>query len=118
MRSEKTSLLFAIDSMSLPPSRTPGLRIGALISASLSVLLSLVVAAFVGSSVGDDYETRAFVYVSLLLWSVVGACVLLYLTRNAESRFSWGKLLLWTVSCWLWPLMVAAACLRKPEGRK
>ena len=47
-----------------------------LLSAVLSVLLSLIVAALIGSRVGDDYQTRALVYVSLLLWSVVGAGVL------------------------------------------
>ena len=72
--------------MSLQRPNPSGPSLGALLSAVLSVLLSLIVAALIGSRVGDDYQTRALVYVSLLLWSVVGAGVLLYLTRRSTSR--------------------------------
>lgn len=95
--------------MSLPQPRPSGPNLGALLSASLSILLSLVVASFIGSLAGDDYDTRALVYVSLLLWSVVGATVLLYLTRNAQTRVSLSRVLLWTISCWVWPLMILGA---------
>ena len=101
--------------MSLQRPNLSGPSLGALLSAVLSVLLSLIVAALIGSRVGDDYQTRALVYVSLLLWSVVGAGVLLYLTRRSTSRPTLKRILLWTVSSWLWPLMAAAAAVRVRE---
>ena len=99
--------------MSLQRTNPSGPSLGALLSAVLSVLLSLIVAALIGSRVGDDYQTRALVYVSLLLWSV-----LLYLTRRSTSRPTLKRILLWTVSSWLWPLMAAAAAARRKNGRE
>lgn len=104
--------------MSLQRPNPSGPSLGALLSAVLSVLLSLIVAALIGSRVGDDYQTRALVNVSLLLWSVVGAGVLLYLTRRSTSRPTLKRILLWTVSSWLWPLMAAAAAARRKHGRE
>ena len=72
--------------MSLQRPNPSGPSLGALLSAVLSVLLSLIVAALIGSRVGDDYQTRALVYVSLLLWSVVGAGVLLYLDEPSDPE--------------------------------
>ena len=95
--------------MSLQRPNPSGPSLGALLSAVLSVLLSLIVAALIGSRVGDDYQTRALVYVSLLLWSVVGAGV---------SRPTLKRILLWTVSSWLWPLMAAAAAVRRKTEKE
>lgn len=71
----------------------------------LAVVLSVLVSAWVAGQVGDDYTTRVLIYGAAVLWVVVGAVVMFWLTRGAESAtLSVGRVLLWTASIWLWPV--------------
>jgi len=79
--------------------------IGPLAGVVLAVLLSMVVAATVAGNMEGDYDTRAMIYTVAVVWVVVGAVVMFWLTRGAESAaLSVGRVLLWTASIWLWPV--------------
>jgi hypothetical protein len=84
----------------------------ALAGLALSLLLSVPIAALVarlaGDLVGDSYGLRAGLYSVLLAYVVVGAAVLFVRVARHETRpLSVGRLLLWLLSLWLWPLLLA-----------
>lgn len=91
----------------------------ALMGVLLALALSVFVAAFVGSWLADlfadSYGLRVAIYGVLLLYVVVGAGVLFARVAQHETRpLSFGRLGLWLLSLWVWPLLAAAA--KKPTG--
>jgi uncharacterized membrane protein len=77
-----------------------------------ALLLSVPTAAFLGSWVGDQiadsYGLRVALYGALLVYVLVGAVVLFVRVAQHERRpLTIGRLLLWWVSLWLWPGLLA-----------
>lgn len=92
----------------------------ALAGMALALLASVLIAAlagrFLGDLFGDSYGLRAGIYISLLLYAVVGAVVLFVKVARHETRpVSAGRIGLWVASLWLWPLLLALA-RRKPPA--
>lgn len=95
--------------MNLPDDPLYRLR-HALAGLTIAVALSVPLAAMAGSALavlfGDSYETRVAIYGVLLLHVIVGAGVLFARVARHETRaLSVGRVLLWLVSLWLWPLL-------------
>lgn len=81
---------------------------GLAVSLVLSVPIAALLARLAGDFVGDSYGLRAALYSVLLAYVVVGAAVLFMRVARHETRpLSVGRLLLWLVSLWLWPLLLA-----------
>ncbi|MFU0842100.1 MAG: hypothetical protein ACFWTZ_05755 [Burkholderia sp.] len=86
----------------------------ALAGACLGVILCIPIAAYTAAWLGDTYERRALVYCVLLLWCVAGAVTIFAKTwRAPQQRLTLGRILLWCVSLWLWPLLLAASALSR-----
>jgi hypothetical protein len=86
----------------------------ALIGLGLALLLSVLAAALLGRLLGDawggDYGSRVTVYGALLLHVVVGAVVLFVKVARHETRpVSAGRVGVWFLSLWLWPVLLVAA---------
>lgn len=82
----------------------------ALAGVALALLLSVLAAALAGSLLGDllggGYGLRAGLYAALLLYVVVGAGVLFAKVARHETRpLSTGRVGLWFVSLWVWPIL-------------
>ena len=56
-----------------------------LVGAAIAVLIALPIAAWVGSFIGDSYTARATAYILILAWSVLGAGILCFITRNSTK---------------------------------
>jgi hypothetical protein len=83
----------------------------------LAVVLSVMVSATVAGQIGDDYDTRAWIYTIAVLWVLVGAVVVFMLTHRGETKvLSVGRVLLWTASIWLWPVFALRALQRRGPG--
>lgn len=97
--------------MSLPnPHRNSGFLGPALIGACLAVVLSIPIAAYVAAFIGDTYNTRALLYLSMLSWISIGSITLFFKTRRAESHhITVKRAFLWTLSVWCWPLLILAS---------
>ena len=81
----------------------------------LAVLLSVMLSATIASQVGEDYETRAWIYTFAVLWVLAGAVVVFMLTLRAETgTLSIKRVLLWTASIWLWPVFALRYLPRRP----
>ena len=73
----------------------------------VSVLLAALAGAFIGDMIGGSYGHRVAVYGALLLYVVVGAGVLFAKVLRHETRpLSLRRVLLWTASLWVWPLLI------------
>jgi hypothetical protein len=88
----------------------------ALIAQALNVLLAAVVAA----QMPGGYRVRSSVFLGALLWSVAGTGVLLVRTTGPGSRTDAigvrpGRIALWLVSSWLWPILVRR---RRPASQE
>jgi hypothetical protein len=80
----------------------------------LAVVLSVMVSATIAGRIGDDYETRAWIYTIAVLWVLIGAVVVFMLAHRGETRtLSVGRVLLWTASIWLWPVFALRAWQRR-----
>lgn len=89
----------------------------ALAGVCIAVVLSVPAAAFTARFFGDTYSTRAAVYCGFLLWVVCGAAAVFLKTWRAEQGgLTPGRIVLWFVSVWLWPLLLAASALTKKRG--
>ena len=56
---------------------------------------------------GISYETRSLIYVALLAWCCTGAIVLFIATLRAKRQpVSLRRVLVWTASIWVWPLLL------------
>jgi uncharacterized membrane protein YeaQ/YmgE (transglycosylase-associated protein family) len=78
---------------------------------ALALLLAIITASLVGRVVGDlfggGYGARTAVYVVLLMYAVVGACVLFAKVAQHETRpLSAQRVALWFASLWVWPLLL------------
>lgn len=101
--------------MPLPPDPDPSFS-PALIGVALAVLISVPLAATVAGHLEADYETRAWVYTAFVMWVLAGAVIVFALTHAGEQRrLSLGRVLKWTASVWLWPLLVLRP--RRPRRR-
>ena len=89
---------------------------GALAALLLAVVVSVILAAFISSLVPGSYRIRAFSYLLLTAWVLIGAVMLFRATFQKESgRFSLGRLAKWMVSIWLWPLLLLGR-RQKPQA--
>lgn len=76
----------------------------------LAVIVSVPLSAFLASFCGDTYNARVAVYGGLLLWIVVGAVSVFFLSQNSNRcslNLRW--FFLWFISTWLWPIPVLMA---------
>jgi hypothetical protein len=100
--------------MPLPNDDDPLVRYGAPLAAVvIAVIVSVMIAALLAGQLDSEYSTRALVYTGLVLWVLVGAAVMFVLAHRAEGgRLSPGRVLLWTVTIWLWPVFALLAWQR------
>lgn len=98
-----------------PNDDDPLVRYGAPLAAVvLAVILSVLVSATLAGQMEGEYSTRALVYTGLVLWVIVGAVVMFMLAHRAEGgRLSAGRVLLWTLTIWLWPVFALLARRRR-----
>ena len=86
----------------------------ALVGACLGVVLCVPMAAYCAAWLGDTYQRRALIYCGFLLWCVIGAVVVFRKTYRSETqRPTFGKILQWCLSLWLWPLLILSSALKK-----
>jgi len=71
----------------------------------IAVALSVFVAALIGGSLPFEYTGRAVAYLVLVLYVIVGAFVVFRLVAEGEQSLTPARLLKWTVSLWVWPLL-------------
>jgi hypothetical protein len=90
------------------PHDDPLLKYGSpLAGVLIAIIVSMMLAATVAGQLDGDYETRAVVYTVAVLWVLAGAAVMFLLVHRGErGRLSVGRVLLWTISIWLWPLFL------------
>ena len=93
------------------PRRSGGDFFGpALAGTCLAVVISVPLAAFAAAAFGVDYDTRVLIYGGFLAWVCAGGVSLFMKTRRAENqRMTPGRILLWTLSVWCWPLLLLAS---------
>jgi hypothetical protein len=79
----------------------------------LALALNVVIAALIGAAVGellfgDSYGARAWTYIALLLYVIAGTVALFFSLKDAppEQGLDIGRLALWAVSLWFWPLLI------------
>lgn len=90
------------------PDDDPLLKYGSpLAGVLIAIIVSMMLAATVSGQLEGDYRTRAVVYTAAVLWVLAGAAVVFLLAHRGErGRLSVGRVLLWTISIWLWPLFL------------
>ena len=88
---------------------------GELAGSCLAVIASVPVTAWLGSQFGDTYSMRVAIYGGLLLWVVVGAVIIFLIPRGSAVRLTPGKIGLWFVSTWLWPIPLLMHCLKNKK---
>ncbi len=85
----------------------------AIAGVGLALLIAVLAAAMAGAALGDlfggGYGTRVAVYCALLLYVVLGAGVLFVKVAQHETApLSARRVVMWFVSLWLWPLLLAS----------
>ena len=90
---------------------------GELAGSCLAVIASVPLTAWLGRLFGTTYDMRVAIYGGLLLWVVVGAVSIFLITRGSAVRLTLGKIGLWFVSTWLWPIPLAMHCLKNKKKR-
>ena len=88
---------------------------GELAGSCLAVIASVPLTAWLGRLFGTTYDMRVAIYGGLLLWVVVGAVSIFLITRGSAVRLTLGKIGLWFVSTWLWPIPLAMHCLKNKK---
>jgi hypothetical protein len=71
----------------------------------IAVAISLVIAALIGGSMPLEYTGRALTYLALVVYVIVGAFVVFRLAAEGEQSLAPARLLKWTLSVWLWPVL-------------
>jgi hypothetical protein len=71
----------------------------------IAVAISVFIAALIGGSLPFEYTGRAVSYLVLVLYIIVGAFVIFRLVAEGEQALTPGRLLKWTASLWVWPLL-------------
>jgi len=79
----------------------------------IAVVLSLFIAAFIGGSMEFEYTGRAFTFLGLILYVIVGAFVVFPLAAEGEQSLAPTRIAKWTISLWLWPLLGLLALRRR-----
>jgi len=79
----------------------------------IAVAISVPIAAFIGGALPFEYTGRAMAYLGLVLYVLVGAFIVFRLVAEAEQSLAPARLLKWTVSLWLWPLLAVMALRRR-----
>jgi hypothetical protein len=80
---------------------------GVLVAVLLAFVLSVLLAALIASQVPGNYSARAYAYLGLVAWILVGSVLLFRTTVQAASGpFTVGRLAVWIISIWLWPLLL------------
>jgi hypothetical protein len=78
-----------------------------LVAVLLAVAVSLFIAALIGGSLPLEYQGRALAYLGMVLYVLAGAFVVFRLVADGEQQsLTPARLLKWTVSLWLWPLLL------------
>jgi hypothetical protein len=94
----------------MPYDKDPLTRVlRSLASVLIAVLLSVLIAALIGGALPFEYEGRAWAYTALVVYVIAGA-VVVFIAAGAGERgeFSAARVLKWTASLWLWPLLLLA----------
>jgi cytochrome bd-type quinol oxidase subunit 2 len=99
------------------PDDDPLLKYGSpLAGVLIAIIVSMMLAATIAGQLEGDYRTRAVVYTAAVLWVLAGGAVMFLLAyRGERGRLSVGRVLLWTISIWLWPLFLV---LRRRPAEK
>jgi hypothetical protein len=80
---------------------------GVLVAVLLAFVLSVLLAALIASQVPGNYSARAYAYLGLVAWVLVGSVLLFRATVHAASGpFTVRGLAMWMISIWLWPLLL------------
>jgi membrane protease YdiL (CAAX protease family) len=78
-----------------------------LVAVLLAVVVSLFVAALIGGSLPFEYQGRALAFLAMVLYVLVGAFVVFRLVAEGEQQpLTPARLLKWTVSLWVWPVLL------------
>lgn len=92
-----------------PGGRDPLARAGGLMLAVvLAFIVSVFAAALLASQLPGGYRARALGYLALVLWVLSGSVLLFRATyvRGEPGPFRIARVAAWTVSIWLWPLLL------------
>lgn len=85
----------------------PTFGANSLIGACIALLISLPIASLIGAYFGSTYNYRVLIYCCILGWNIVGALTIFIRTyKNESSSLSFRFIILWTLSIWLWPLLI------------
>lgn len=79
----------------------------------IAVAVSVFIAALIGGSLPLEYMGRALTYLALVLYIIVGAFVVFRLAAEGEQSLTPARLVKWTVSLWLWPLLALLGLRRR-----
>jgi hypothetical protein len=95
----------------------PGLG-PALACALAAQIVNVLLAAVFAAQVPGGYRVRSWVFLAGLLWSVAGTALLLIRTAaRADGRgVRLGRIALWVVSIWLWPILMRRSDSRSQPG--
>ncbi len=79
--------------------------------ALIAQVFSVMIAAVVASLAPGGYRVRSWVFLAGLLWSLAGTVLLLVRTaggtpRREANAVAPGRIVLWLVSSWVWPVLV------------
>jgi hypothetical protein len=79
--------------------------------ALVAQVFSVMIAALLASQVPAGYRVRSWVFLAGLLWSLAGTVLLLVRTAASAARgkagaITAGRIALWLVSSWAWPILV------------
>jgi hypothetical protein len=83
----------------------------------LAVVLSVLLAAWVAGQIGDDYASRVWLYGGAVVWVLVGAVTMFMLAHRGETQpLSLRRVLLWTLTIWLWPVFAGRLVQQRHDG--
>jgi len=79
--------------------------------ALLAQIANVMLAALMASAAPGGYRVRAWTFLILVLWTMVGTVLLVIRTARAgpgrqAGRIRPGRVALWIVSPWVWPILV------------
>ncbi len=78
-----------------------------LLAVAIATIVSLLIAAMIGGNMPLDYEGRAWTYTGLVMYVLIGAAVVFSRAAEGERQpLSLARLSKWTMSLWVWPLLV------------
>lgn len=84
-----------------------------LIGATTAIITSVPITAYLGAVFGTTYNMRVAIYGGFLLWIIIGAISIVYITRSSKKTITLPGFFLWFISTWLWPIPVLTWILKK-----